>query len=328
MDDQQSSKNKGRKKRNFTRNFGLGTRSLLRAGKVCAHQSNLAFSTRGTLADRWSIFERWIKASYRITRMEQIYQDHVMAYGEHLNKRVEQRELKTSTAQLYLSAVNSILRQATQGQWQSVSPTKDCSIPRRQNLPESSKAMPQTEHDRLLSFVDDRICVLLNLQRNLGLRFKESALLNARQAFRQARKNGFITVADGTKGGKVRQVPVSLEALKALEQAAAIQGDDRSITPGDQLYQDFREECYQTAKQHGFHFHSERHYYAQKRYRELSGIPAPISTVVARKNWLPFAAEHLNVDITAAESIDQSARLTISRELGHERLEVTSVYIG
>jgi integrase len=328
MDDQQSSKNKGKKKRNSTRNFGLGTRSLLRAGKVCAHQSNLAFSTRGTLADRWTIFERWIKASYGITRMEQISQVHVLAYGEHLNKRVGQNELKSSTAQLYLSAVNSILRQATQGQWQSISPTKDCSIPKRQHLPESSKAMPQTEHDRLLTLVDDRIGALMNLQRNLGLRFKESALLNARQAFRQARKKGFITVADGTKGGKIRQVPVGQDALKALEQAAKIQGDDRSMTPDDQNYQDFREECYQTAKRHGFNFHSERHHYAQRRYQELSGPLAPISTSIKRKDWLAFAAEYLSVDIATAESIDRSARLTLSRELGHERIEVTSVYIG
>ena len=328
MDDQQSSKNKARKKKNSTRNFGLGTRSLLRAGKVCAHQSNLAFSTRGTLADRWAIFERWIKASHGITHMEQISQAHVLGYGEHLNKRVDQNELKASTAQLYLSAVNSILRQATQGQWHSISPTKDCSIPRRQHLPESSKAMPQTEHDHLLTLVDERIGTLLNLQRNLGLRFKESALLNVRHAFRQARKKGFITVADGTKGGKVRQVPVGQDALKALEQAAKIQGNDRSMTPGDQFYEDFREECYQTAKQYGFNFHSERHHYAQRRYRELSGLPAPISTGVQRKDWLVFAAEYLSVDITTAKSIDRTARLTLSRELGHERIEVTSVYVG
>jgi site-specific recombinase XerD len=174
MDHQQSSKNKGRKTINSTRNFGLGTRSLLRAGKICAHQSNLAFSTRGTLADRWSIFERWIKATYNITHMEQIAPDHVLSYGDHLNTRVDQKELKASTAQLYLSAVNSILRLATQGQWQSISPTKNCSIPKRQHLPESSKAMPQAEHDRLLTLVDDRVGALLNLQRSLGLRFNPS----------------------------------------------------------------------------------------------------------------------------------------------------------
>jgi integrase len=251
-----------------------------------------------------------------------------MAYGDHLHKRVDQNELKASTAQLYLSAVNSILRQATQGRWQSVSPTKDCSIPKRQHLPQKSKAMSQADHDRLLTIVDERIGTLLTLQRSLGLRFKESALLNARQTVRQARAKGFITVTDGTKGGKVRQVSVSQDVLKALERAAEVQGDDRSMIPGDQYYQDFREECYQVAKRHGFHFHSERHHHAQRRYRELSGLPAPITTGIPRKDWLTFAAEYLKVDITTAESIDRTARLALSRELGHERIEVTSVYIG
>jgi hypothetical protein len=34
------------------------------------------------------------------------------------------------------------------------------------------------------------------------------------------------------------------------------------------------------------------------------------------------------VDAVTAESIDQTARLTLSNELGHNRLEVVRVYIG
>jgi hypothetical protein len=93
---------------------------------------------------------------------------------------VERDELKASTAQLYVSAVNSIINFATQGEWQTVSPTRDCGISKRRYIPEPSKAMPQAKHDQLQASVDnERITVLLNLQRTLGLRFKESALLDA-----------------------------------------------------------------------------------------------------------------------------------------------------
>ncbi|WP_150049786.1 hypothetical protein [Methylomonas rhizoryzae] len=47
--------------RKRSRNLGLGSRNLTRAGKACAHQSGKAFATRGTLAERWSVFAKWLE---------------------------------------------------------------------------------------------------------------------------------------------------------------------------------------------------------------------------------------------------------------------------
>jgi hypothetical protein len=97
------------------RNFGLGSRNLTRAGKTCAHKSGKAFATRGTLAERWSVFAKWLEQTQGIKRMEDINREQVMAYGQALKGQVERDELKASTAQLYVSAVNSIMNSATQG---------------------------------------------------------------------------------------------------------------------------------------------------------------------------------------------------------------------
>jgi hypothetical protein len=63
--------------------------------------------------------------------------------------------------------------------------------------------------------------------------------------------------------------------------------------------------------------HGLRHAYAQERYRELTGWPAP-------------AAGGPTVKALTAEqrTIDRQARLTISQELGHEREQITSIYLG
>jgi len=63
--------------------------------------------------------------------------------------------------------------------------------------------------------------------------------------------------------------------------------------------------------------HGLRHAYAQQRYRELTG-------------WLAPAAGGPTVNALTPEqkAIDRQARLTISRELGHEREQITSVYLG
>jgi site-specific recombinase XerD len=318
-----------------TRNFGIGSRNLLRAGKMCSQQSEKSFSTRGALADRWTVFAKWLDAEFGISKMENIRPDHLIAYGRHLNNRIEQGELKPSTAQLYVSAVNSVLKTATEGSWKTVSPTKDCGIPKRTYLPKSSKALSQSEHDQVIAELaeqteeplDQRVIVLLNLQRTLGLRFKESALLDARQALLQAGKSGTVSILTGTKGGKRRDVPVSSEAKLALKQAANIQ-DGRSMIPKDMSYVRFRQECYAKAQQLQFNFHAQRHHYAQQRYQDLSGAPAPITTGILRKVWLNYLANFLNVDTSTVEAIDHKARIQLSTELGHNRLEVVSVYIG
>ncbi|MBF6649764.1 integrase domain-containing protein [Methylobacter sp. BlB1] len=219
------------------------------------------------------------------------------------------------------------MKLATLGEWQSVSPTRDCGIPRRNYLPEHSRAMPAFQHDTLVARVDERIGVLLTLQRTLGLRFRESVLLDARKALCQAAKDSYVIVISGTKGGRRREIPVSGEALKALEAATGIQ-HGRSLVPDDMSYVDFRSECYALAQKHGFNFHAERHHYAQQRYQALTGVPAPVTTGVPRRDWLEFMAEFLQVEVSAAEAIDREARQTLSRELGHNRLEVTNVYIG
>ena len=317
-----------------TRNFGIGCRNLLRAGKMCSQQAEKSFSTRSTLADRWTVFAKWLDAEYGISKMENITPDHLLAYGRYLKNRIEQEELKPSTSQLYISAVNSILKTATAGGWKTVSPTKDCGIPKRKYLPETSKAMSHSQHDQVISEIgklaelsDERLVVLLNLQRTLGLRFKESVLLDAQQALRQAQRSKIVTILSGTKGGKRREVPVSVAAQQALEKASSLQ-DGRSMIPNGMSYVKFRQESYAKAQQLQFNFHAQRHHYAQQRYQELTGVPAPITTGVSRKDWLIYLANFLSVDSATAETIDHKARLKLSTELGHNRLEVVSVYIG
>lgn len=310
-----------------TRNFGIGSRNLKRAGKLFSHKAKRSFSTKGTLADRWMVFSKWAKSARGITKMETITRDVLIAYGHHLKNRIDLGDLQPSTAQFYVSAVNSVMKTATKGGWDSVSPTKDCGIPKRNHIPKASKAMPQAEHDKIAGLVSDRIAVMMGLQRSLGLRFKESALLDAKIALRQALAKGYVVISSGTKGGRKRKVPITTDAKILLERAIKIQCG-QSLVPKGQSFVAFRRECYEVARVQGFNFHSERHYYAQQRFQEITGVPAPVNTMVPRKQWTDYIAGYLEIDKTRAAEIDTAARLIISEELGHSRVEVTRVYIG
>ena len=73
----------------------------------------------------------------------------------------------------------------------------------------------------------------------------------------------------------------------------------------------------QTARAGIDRVHGLRHGYAQARYAELTGWKAPAAGGPTSKQLTP-----------AQKAIDRDARLTISRELGHEREQITAVYLG
>lgn len=63
--------------------------------------------------------------------------------------------------------------------------------------------------------------------------------------------------------------------------------------------------------------HGLRHAYAQARYEALTGWKAPAAGGPSTQS------------LTASQRLaDCEARQTISRELGHERVEITKVYLG
>jgi hypothetical protein len=63
--------------------------------------------------------------------------------------------------------------------------------------------------------------------------------------------------------------------------------------------------------------HGHRHQYAQERYRELTGWSAPA-----------VGGPHSRELTRVQKKIDREAPLTISSELGHEREQVTAIYLG
>ena len=74
---------------------------------------------------------------------------------------------------------------------------------------------------------------------------------------------------------------------------------------------------HQCAKAGIHRIHGYRHQYAQTRYREITGWAAPAAGGPRSK------------ELTATQKvIDQEARLTISRELGHARTQILGIYVG
>jgi hypothetical protein len=113
-------------------------------------------------------------------------------------------------------------------------------------------------------------------------------------------------------------VPVrTAEQRQVLDEAKSLAGQG-SLIPASKTYVEqlrrFEHQCGAAGIQR---VHGLRHQYAQTRYRELTGWPAPVAGGPRSK------------ELNAQErALDEAARLIVSAELGHERSQVTAVYLG
>lgn len=297
----------------MSRNYGLGTRDMASAGRIAlaqaAKQGGLSFASVDALSDRWSQFAAFAKGA-GVGRMERITRELVQQYGQSLAGKVSEKALSPGYAQNLVSAINTVLGIASGHRWTPVSPTVDCQIAQRATVRASAPT------DLKASLSSSRTEMIALLAREFGLRSKEASLLDSRKAVEEGQKRGVITVREGTKGGRARTVPIVPSQLKTLQRAAQIQGKEKNLIPADQSWKTWRNGELRAGREalkgQGIHgYHELRAIYACNRYQQLTGLPAPV-----------MGGKIEN------KTLDYQARMVISAELGHGRVEVVSAYIG
>lgn len=310
------------------RNYGLGSRDMGYAGLNALKEQYASFGTISTMHQRWCNFCEYMKQQ-GVKDMRKVTLEHVKGYAEHLKSAVASGKMSAATAQNYLSAVNRVLAIARGDNKVRVDPVKQGDLARRSGICTQSKSVSQADHDTAMRNASPRTAALLNLQRSLGLRFEESAKLNANKALAQAQKTGTVRIIDGTKGGRARFVPVTQSGIDALRKAASVQGNDRSMIPKDQNYKDFRSATYSETKALGVRCHGERHAYAQQRYEKLTGCQCAVASGAKHgQEHHAQIAKAQGISIADARQLDHAARLDIAEELGHGRIDVTNAYLG
>ncbi|OED39719.1 hypothetical protein AB833_13950 [Chromatiales bacterium (ex Bugula neritina AB1)] len=178
-------------------------------------------------------------------------------------------------------------------------------------------------HNRSLEFTDEKMnriqhehvrCAAL-LQREFGLRREEALKFKPSMAHHATHIKIYPSWA---KGGRGREVPILFKSQEeALRQAHAVAGSG-SLIPADKTYRQFVKIFEKEMLAAGLgKSHGARHHYAQMRYEQLTGFQC------VANGGLPPSKMH-----DADRQKDEAARQVISRELGHERKQIVSVYLG
>jgi len=312
------------------RNFGLGSRDLDRAGQYALREGMQSYSSISTMADRWSKFAAFSQQELGVSDMRRLDTDHLRQYGDHLRERLERGEIGPATAQNLLSTVNRVMEIARGDRAVRLDPVREAGLPERSGVATTDRSVSQHDHQSALAALPERLGAMIELQRGLGLRFEESAKIDARSALARAERTGQIRVEHGTKGGLARDVPITRpEQVNTLRQVAAVQGADRSMIPAQQSYAEFRCEAYQHIRAQSIQCHGERHAYAQARYETLTGVVCPVVAGIKHgRAHIEHIAAQLGINAQEARAIDQEARLQVASELGHGRVDVTNAYLG
>ena len=155
----------------------------------------------------------------------------------------------------------------------------------------------------------------LELQRAFGLRREEAIKFIPSYAD----KGSFIILkGTWTKGGKQREIPIYSEYQReVLDKSHRLAGRG-SLIPSDRNYiQQLKIYERHTAAAGLSKMHGLRHTYAQQRYHTLAGFESPAAGGLKSN------------ELTNEQKLaDRDARLTVSKELGHEREQVTTIYLG
>ncbi|VVM57542.1 hypothetical protein PS645_01081 [Pseudomonas fluorescens] len=314
------------------RNFGYG-RQLSYAGPRALRDmfGGGHYGTVKAHSDRWRAFVRWCHSEDGpgLNDARQIDQKTLLDYAGHLRQQVEQGELAIATAQNRLSSVNRTMAALRGDQYANVPSPSEALGMQRTSVRSSVPQGQDREHvkrvvEALCGHQQSRAAAITLLARATGMRLRETILADLPRLKREAKQFGKINIQDGTKGGRSgasapRWITVDDHIRDALRFAEKVSPDgSRNLLAPNERYLDFLQGIVRPARdiihKHNLKgFHELRAAYACERYEQITQHPAPIN-----------GGRCYQLD----RHLDQEARVQISYELGHGRIDVVSAYIG
>jgi len=314
------------------RNFGFG-RQLSYAGSQALKDlfGDGHFATVKAHSDRWQAFVQWCRSDEGpgLNDARQIDREILMRYAVHVREEVDQGSVGIATAQNRLSSVNRTMAALRGDQYVKIpSPSKALGLQRSSVRSEAPQGQDRAQIE-LIALVlsergQERVAAIVHLARDTGMRLREAILADLPRLQREARQLDKINIQDGTKGGRSgasapRWIAVTDQIRGALDRAwEASPSGSRNLLAPNESYKEFMQSVVRPARdilhEHGLKgFHELRAAYACERYEQLTGLNVPVNGGRVHRE---------------DRELDQRARQQISHELGHNRIDVVSAYIG
>lgn len=238
--------------------------------------------------------------------------------GRHVNaliKRWRADNVSVATIKNRLSALRWLAEKI--GNKGFVKSNAELGIENRTYITNTDKSV-SLNSDVDLKVLSSDVLISVLLQREFGLRREEAMKFQIDYATSQG-TDKIIIKPSWAKGGRYREIPITNErqtVLLAKIREYCHAKAQSSMIPNERSYKEHMKHFENETRSAGIgRTHGLRHLYAQRRYKQLMGFDCPVVGGVR--------------ELTSEEiAKDRAVRLQISNELGHNRLQVTGIYLG
>lgn len=277
--------------------------------KLARHNRQGSFRTKERYYLATKRFCLFLAEEYRLQKLANVSGKHLVHYVQHL----QNNERSASTIKTDLAAIRFFHDKISHPKYTLPSNT-DLGIElERRRFGVTDRTWSNAEFNRMLAKAmtseKDDFILAFYLARYAGLRIHECFRIDTAIA-EQTLREGFITIKG--KGGKIRTVPINEPIQAAMKKCLDMTDRGHKLLVPDNMHTDramnrlqlfiykFREEIQDTDSDRPMTFHGLRHTYAAEKYRKFieSGMP------------------------------ELDAHFAVSRLLGHERADVTSIYLA
>ena len=275
--------------------------------KIARHNRQGSYRTKERYYMAMKRFCRFLADEYHLQKLSNISSKHLVAYVLWM----QEKELSASTIKTDLAAIRFFHDKIDNAKYSLPSNSELGIQLERRRFGDTDRTWSTAELNRIIELVSNNNGYLLAfyLARFAGLRIHECFRIDTAIA-RQAIREHAVTIKG--KGGKIRTVPINQQIISALERCLEttptgskllVPDDiptDKAINQLQQFILRNREVVQDPDSDRPLTFHGLRHTYAAEKYRQL---------------------------ITDGFS-ELDAHLTVSKLLGHERADVTNIYLA
>lgn len=275
--------------------------------KLARHNRQGSYRTKERYYMAMKRFCHFLAEVYRLQKLSNFSGKHLVAYVLWM----QEKELSASTIKTDLAAIRFFHDKISNPKYKLPSNAELGVELERRRFGDTDRTWSVAEFNRLLGKALDREDYILAfyLARYAGLRIHECMRIDTAIA-RQAIREGAITIKG--KGGKIRTVPINQQIISALEKCLKLTPPGSKLLVPDNIPTDkvinqlqqfillHRKDVQDPDSNRPLTFHGLRHTYAAEKYSQL-----------------------------VAEGVSElDAHLTVSRLLGHERADVTNIYLA
>ena len=284
-----------------------------------------------------------------IKTLKDLEQPHIEKIASELKEKVKVENMSKSAAGSYISSINNIVKYIGSSYLQAIK-ASNYELSRnisgkdginKENTREAAAAFKTWLDEKYTKTNDLRYAALkhaVNIQ-SVNLRLRESLLVKLGKKDLSSNVLKIAAKGDGSKNSRAREIKINSEQKATLLEARQFLKNNnlKNLNIGTvRNGRDFANNTLKAFKNETgvyFHFHGERHFQAHEAYKSAwqgKGyvIECRARTGETKTEWRERILSETGLSKSEFAILDKEIRQEISRDLGHERIEITSRYIG